>query len=98
MWTIFSEIKFLGCIDNKMFLLKVLLFAHLKRESEADDNNNITIVIIIVIIVKENFIVIQYNLKNILAYIIIYCILLLVLSCDAWGLREDTSCIPYKPT
>ena len=38
--TIFSEIKFLGCIDNKIFLLKVLLFAHLKRESEADDNNN----------------------------------------------------------
>ena len=39
--TIFSEIKFLGCIDNKIFLLKVLRFAHLKRESEADDNNNI---------------------------------------------------------
>ena len=39
--TIFSEIKFLGCIDNKIFLLKVLHFAHIKRESEADDNNNI---------------------------------------------------------
>ena len=39
--TIFSEIKFLGCIDNKIFLLKVLRFAHIKRESEADDNNNI---------------------------------------------------------
>ena len=41
MRTIFSEIKFLGCIDNKIFLLKVLRFAHIKRESEADDNNNI---------------------------------------------------------
>ena len=41
MRTIFSEIKFLGCKDNKIFLLKVLRFAHLKRESEADDNNNI---------------------------------------------------------
>ena len=41
MRTIFSEIKFLGCIDNKIFLLKVLRFVHLKRESEADDNNNI---------------------------------------------------------
>ena len=39
MRTIFSEIKFLGCIDNKIFLLKVLLFAHLKRESAADNNN-----------------------------------------------------------
>ena len=41
MRSIFSEIKFLGCIDNKIFLLKVLRFAHIKRESEADDNNNI---------------------------------------------------------
>ena len=40
-WTIFSEIRFLGCIDNKSFLPMVLRFAHLKRESEADDNNNI---------------------------------------------------------
>ena len=38
--TIFSEIKFLGCIDNKIFLPMVLRFGHLKRESEADDNNN----------------------------------------------------------
>ena len=43
-WTyvrmIFSETKFLGCIDNKIFLPMVLRFAHLKRESEADNNNN----------------------------------------------------------
>ena len=39
--TIFSEIKFLGCIDNKIFLPMVLRFAHLKSESEADDNSNI---------------------------------------------------------
>ena len=38
--TIFSEIRFLGCIDSTIFLPVVLLFAHLKRESEADDNNN----------------------------------------------------------
>ena len=38
--TIFSEIKFLGCVDNKSFLPEVLRFAHLKRESEADNNNN----------------------------------------------------------
>ena len=38
--TIFSEIKFLGCIANKIFLPMVLRFAHLKRESEADNNNN----------------------------------------------------------
>ena len=38
--TIFSEIKFLGCIDNKTFLPMVLHFAHLKRVSEADNNNN----------------------------------------------------------
>ena len=37
----FLRIKFLGCIDNKIFLLMVLRFAHLKRESEADDNSNI---------------------------------------------------------
>ena len=37
--TIFSEIKFLGCIDNKIFLPKVPRFAHLKRESAADNNN-----------------------------------------------------------
>ena len=37
--TIFSEIKFLGCIDNKMFLPMVLRFVHLRRESEADNNN-----------------------------------------------------------
>ena len=39
--TIFSEIKFLGCIDNKMILPMVLRFAHFKRESEAYNNNNI---------------------------------------------------------
>ena len=38
--TIFSEIKFLGCIDNKIFLPMVLHFAHLKRVSEADNYNN----------------------------------------------------------
>ena len=38
--TIFSEIKFLGCIENKIFLPMVLRFAHLKLESEADNNNN----------------------------------------------------------
>ena len=38
--TIFSEIKFLGCIDNKIFLPMVLRFAHFKRESAADNNNN----------------------------------------------------------
>ena len=38
--TIFSEIKFLGCIDNKIFLPMVLHFAHLKRVSEANNNNN----------------------------------------------------------
>ena len=38
--TISSEIKFLGCIDNKIFLPMVLHFAHLKRVSEADNNNN----------------------------------------------------------
>ena len=38
--TIFSEIRFLGCIDSKIFLPVVLRFAHLKRESEADDYNN----------------------------------------------------------
>ena len=32
--TIFSEIKFLGCIDNKIFLLKVLRFAHLTEVRE----------------------------------------------------------------
>ena len=36
--TIFSEIKFLKCIDNKIFLQMVLRFAHLMRESEADHN------------------------------------------------------------
>ena len=38
--TIFSEIRFLRCIDSKIFLPVVLRFAHLKRESEADDYNN----------------------------------------------------------
>ena len=38
--TIFSEIKFLGCIDNKIFLPIVPRFTHLKRESAADNNNN----------------------------------------------------------
>ena len=38
--TIFSEIKFLGWIDNKIFLSKVLRFAQLKRASEGDNNNN----------------------------------------------------------
>ena len=38
--TIFSEIKFLGCIDNKIILPMVLRFAHFKRESAADNNNN----------------------------------------------------------
>ena len=38
--TIFSEIKFLGCIDNKIFLPMVPRFAHFKRESAADNNNN----------------------------------------------------------
>ena len=37
--TIFSEIKFLGSIDNKIFLPMVLRFAHFKRESAADNNN-----------------------------------------------------------
>ena len=37
--TIFSEIKFLGCMDNKIFLPMVPRFAHLKRESAADNNN-----------------------------------------------------------
>ena len=37
----FLRNKILKILDNKIFLLKVLRFAHLKRESEADDNNNI---------------------------------------------------------
>ena len=67
--TIFSEIKFLGCIDNKIFLPMVLRFAHLKRVSEADDNNNNNnsnnnsnysnnnnkIIIIIIIITTNNY-------------------------------------------
>ena len=65
--TIFSEIKFLGCIDNKIFLQMVLRFAHLMRESEADNNiinnsnnnsyysnNKIIIIIIIIIIITNN--------------------------------------------
>ena len=65
----FSDIKFLGCIDNKIFLPMVLRFAHFKRESEADNNNNninnsnnnrncsnnkIIIIIIIIIIINNN--------------------------------------------
>ena len=84
MRTIFSEIKFLGCIDNKIFLLKVLRFAHLKRESEADNNNNINnsnnnsnysnnkiIIIIIIIITMTN----NYNNKKVRrpVYNCVYC-------------------------
>ena len=38
--TIFSEIKFLGCIDNKIILPMVLRFAHFKRGRAADNNNS----------------------------------------------------------
>ena len=66
--TIFSEIRFLGCIDSKIFLPVVLRFAHLKRESEADDynnnnnnnnnynySNNNKIIIIIIVIMTNNY-------------------------------------------
>ena len=65
--TIFSEIKFLGCIANKIFLPTVFRFAHLKRESEADNNNiinnsnnnsnysNNKIIIAIIMIITNNY-------------------------------------------
>ena len=69
--TIFSEIKFLGCIDNKIILTMVLRFAHFKGESAADNDNNnnsnnnsdycnnkiimIIIIIIIIIIITNNY-------------------------------------------
>ena len=66
--TIFSEIRFLRCIDSKIFLPVVLRFAHLKRESEADDynnnnnnnnnynySNNNKIIIIIIVIMTNNY-------------------------------------------
>ena len=61
MRTIFSEIKFLGCIDNKIFLPMVPRFAHLKSESAADNNNNSNTSnysinkIIIMIIITNNY-------------------------------------------
>ena len=66
--TIFSDLKFLGCIDNKIILPMVIRFAHFKRESAADNNNNnsndnsnycnnkkIMIIIIIIIIITNNY-------------------------------------------
>ena len=77
--TIFSEIRFLRCIDSKIFLPVVLRFAHLKRESEADDynnnnnyyNNNYSNNKIIIIIIMTN----NYNNKKVRrpVYNCVYC-------------------------